>query len=268
MPENSDDIKNIIYNNECALFIGAGLSEGIPKWSQLIDSMRDKIQREKGQIKPDLYYPLVASLYKRHFRAQELFKLLRKYMIDNRPEPTEAHKILMRSNVDTIITTNYDHLLEDACLDDKIVSIYRDKETVRYFEPGKKIIHMHGSIMEIENIVITMEDFVKYSYKWPLMDNLTRTLFLTKPLVIIGFSMEDLTFHNIMTYISIHAGDLSHTYFVIFVDQNKAWVNFWNEVENIKPVHLVCGDMETRNDCLTRYLKELVDNKERQSLKF
>ncbi|KAA8726307.1 SIR2 family protein [Ewingella americana] len=228
----SDDIKTCLEGMGCQpiLFVGSGLTKRYlagPNWEELLQQLAaecpniDKkfaYYKQKypelidiGTIFSDAYnewawsegeseFPPTLfeegndpSIYFKH-KISNIFNSLiqEKQIVDN-----DEVELLRKVHPHSIITTNYDGLLE---------SIYPE------FTPiiGQKILYAnHGSIGEIlkihgccsspESIVINRDDYDDFIKKKKYLSAKLLTFFAEHPLLFIGYSAEDANIKNILS---------------------------------------------------------------------
>lgn len=228
----SDDIKTCLEGMGCQpiLFVGSGLTKRYlagPNWEELLQQLAaecpniDKkfaYYKQKypelidiGTIFSDAYnewawsegeseFPPALfeegndpSIYFKH-KISNIFNSLiqEKQIVDN-----DEVELLRKIHPHSIITTNYDGLLE---------SIYPE------FTPiiGQKILYAnHGSIGEIlkihgccsspESIVINRDDYDDFIKKKKYLSAKLLTFFAEHPLLFVGYSAEDANIKNILS---------------------------------------------------------------------
>ena len=90
-------------------------------------------------------------------------------------------EIIIKLQPEHIITTNYDHLLENV--KDPGVSKYAiiTKDDDILSKKGRNyIIKMHGDVNDIENIVLKEEDYLNYSQKHIIIETFIKALLIDK----------------------------------------------------------------------------------------
>ena len=93
------------------------------------------------------------------------------------------------------VTTNYDTLFEMASASiDKPVAVL-PYEPVRPEE--RWILKMHGCISHPEDIVLTREDYLRYTERRRALAGIVQALLITKHMMFVGFSLDDDNFHRI-----------------------------------------------------------------------
>jgi hypothetical protein len=119
-------------------------------------------------------------------------------------EPASVHKALIRLDPPLLLTTNYDHLLEDAYAEvhrrAPTVYTYKRADAIQKFlqsgrySPSVKgpiIFKIHGTIEEPEELILTMRDYRQILY-WEQGYRLVMSaIFLTQVVLMIGFSFAD-----------------------------------------------------------------------------
>ncbi|TCL85990.1 MULTISPECIES: SIR2 family protein [unclassified Rathayibacter] len=97
---------------------------------------------------------------------------------------------LARAKVHSIITTNYDELLENAFPDYKV---FVGQQDVLFAAPQYvgEIYKIHGSISDSRSMVFTGEDYDEYRRKNPYLIAKIMTLFVEHPVIFMGYSLRD-----------------------------------------------------------------------------
>lgn len=116
------ELKESLKKGECVLFAGAGLSEGLPTWKELLTPLADELGIDtKGDLRN------IASYYEgEHGRKSLVEKII--LPLKKEVPLTETHKILEKLPLKAVITTNYDHLLEKALSKRDVVKIVDGKK--------------------------------------------------------------------------------------------------------------------------------------------
>ncbi|ELK4838817.1 SIR2 family protein [Pseudomonas aeruginosa] len=220
----SDDIKACIEEMGCQpiLFIGSGLTKRYlngPNWEELLQNLADQCpeidkrfayykQRysdpvDIGAVFSEKYNEWAWSsgesefpkelfeqgnppdIYIKHSIAKIFIDLLEKNKISNETEI----ELLKKIHPHSIITTNYDQLLE---------SIFPDYEPI----VGQKILYanhasigeifkIHGCISNPSSIIINRDDYNSFIRKKKYLSAKLLAFFAEHPLVFIGYSAED-----------------------------------------------------------------------------
>lgn len=215
------------------LFIGSGFSRrylNLPAWEDLLKEMVIRLELPK----PYDYYranaandlPTIASLMGEDFNEKwwndDLYRDSRaefakdalsrlsplKYEICKRLKENSQiiqseileHelRLLKKVNIDGIITTNWDRLIEDYIFPDFRTYVGQDElifsDTINIGE----IYKIHGSIDSPNSLVLTKEDYDEYHNKNTYLAAKLLTIFIERPVIFIGYSLNDTNIHNIL----------------------------------------------------------------------
>ncbi|EGG2057958.1 hypothetical protein IDB19_004108, partial [Salmonella enterica subsp. enterica serovar Heidelberg] len=129
-----------------AIFVGAGVSKSsetktikMPSWGDLIDALISDLN-----IKDESDYLKIAQLYYLTFGEHLYYKRIKDFFPENVPH-SKIHDLIFKLNPHSVITTNWDTLLE-AAINAKSYFyniISSDKDLMKSYL-GKKLIKMHG----------------------------------------------------------------------------------------------------------------------------
>ena len=119
-------------------------------------------------------------------------------------EPNENHKLIVGTNYNFILTSNYDNLLEKAARIGKFEEInrntysYKDKSTYdklasRIYSDSPTLIHVHGDLhgIALDEFVFTSEDYVKIVRNYPGFRMMLQSLFLKYSVLFVGYGGSD-----------------------------------------------------------------------------
>ncbi|MEI7251482.1 SIR2 family protein [Pectobacterium versatile] len=254
----SDDIKTCLEGMGCQpiLFVGSGLTKRYlsgPNWEELLQQLAtecpniDKKFAYYKQKYPELidigsvfsdaynewawgngeeYFP--SELFEAGNEPDIYFKhkisnIFNSLLQDNKIIDNSEVELLKKIHPHSIITTNYDELLE---------SIYPE------FTPiiGQKILYAnHGSIGEIlkihgccstpKSIIINRDDYGDFIKKKKYLSAKLLTFFAEHPLLFIGYSAEDENIKNILSdideLISENGDVIPNIYILEWVDKQN-----------------------------------------------
>lgn len=198
-----EDIKNV----RASLFIGAGVSKeaGFPDSQSLATVLSNKAGEQIKKFLRDQPLDMVAQyLYqqpafgKQWVRQQIIDYFESKHRTVARP-PTTGHEIMTKIKWRSIITTNYDHLIEIAyesnsqCVQ-RVLPIYTpDPQIFRHESEVARLIKLNGSVDEAarnskHQLVITFAEQQEASSVNKEFYDLLREEAINGPIIFIGFS--------------------------------------------------------------------------------
>jgi hypothetical protein len=190
---------------------GASANSGYPSWPELMKELREKVggrakipQRRKA-LEGDFAWEAevhLKSLGKTNFRA----------FIKERFGPPaalgEPHPTIARLPFRHFLTTNYDPCIElalQALGEDPGVVTWEDGKALSQFLIGlsgstgpRTVVHLHGRHDRAKEAVLTESSYVERYIKSDDARRKLLAIFMTHPVVFIGFSMTDPDFSNLM----------------------------------------------------------------------
>src|SRR5262249_53116494 len=104
-----------------------------------------------------------------------------------------------------VITTNYDHLLEQTltALRRHPISIVRQEDVPRTGQrEGIYVVKLHGDVGDAENLVLTRDAYDTFFHCRPAMALLLEGLLLNETFFFVGYSLRDPNFRQIYARIS------------------------------------------------------------------
>ncbi len=215
MKEQIDNIAHVMDKDELVVFVGSGASIAAPSSLPSGVRMRNGIIHElckrdpifmdyekeilAEELNPEMVYSLVFDAV-----GRDLFKT---YEICDSKRFNANHLFLAQAakkgKLSTIVTTNFDHLIEDAMeylglKPQEDFYVYKDKDAfktyleIKKINPDKRKIHIikiHGSIEDQNSMIVTMNQTGK-----GLMEeqaNILNHLLQEKFFLFVGYSGND-----------------------------------------------------------------------------
>ena len=188
-------------NNEYYLDIKANCEEdGNYKFEQIASLLEEEFNRilsqdRNGKFKEinDIFYGNMAINYKlsrfKIYIAQIFSKLIFKKSKED--ELVELKKI--RKNIGSIITTNYDCLIEDTFEFNKLIG-----NDILLSNPYGSVYKIHGCITNPSKLIITTEDYKRFSQKYELIRAQLLSLFIHNPIIFFGYNIGDENIKSIL----------------------------------------------------------------------
>lgn len=217
--EKYKETKRIIYeamkNEQLVLFVGAGVSvdSGMPLWRDAISKIAEKMQLTSNQRD----YLKIPQYYYNSRGKKEYTQLMREvFKYEDYLLPTKVHKALIDLNTSTIITTNYDHLIEKAAEErgEFLCVVSRDVD-MPYRKPKKELIKMHGDF-EHDNFVLKEDDYLNYSREFKLIETYVKSILGSKVVLFVGYSLSDPDVLHIISWVKdVLKNDFQRAYLIL-----------------------------------------------------
>lgn len=208
-------LRKALNNNQLVLFVGAGASKnsGMPLWGEAISEIADKLSlsvANEDTLKIPQYY----------FNARgkkEYTELMRKiFKYDEELKITKLHKKIIELQTYTIITTNYDHLIEKAAKESgQVIQVISQDKDMPYRTSARELIKMHGDF-EHDNFVLKEDDYLHYSSNFKLIETYIKSLIGSKVILFIGYSLNDPNVKQIISWVKEVIGqDFQRAYIIL-----------------------------------------------------
>lgn len=213
-----NEIAERLWSGHAAIMIGAGFSKNatpngtssrrFPDWYQLGDLFYEKTNGVKPNSKSRYLNVLkLADEIQAALGRPVLDQILRDAIPDYEYEPSPLHVKLLDLPWTDVFTTNYDTLLERACISvsSQKYDVVINKEDLVYSEKPR-IIKLHGSFPSERPFVITEEDYRRYPKDFAPFVNTVQQALLENTLCLIGFSGDDPNFLHWIGWIRDNLG--------------------------------------------------------------
>lgn len=197
------DLKTIaaeIRRGEVVFLLGAGMSKsaGLPTAAELAEQLPADFKP------PDIERPTLVDISDfcdaEHRRGQlntEIRRLI-KAAQDRLTEPSSAHLALARlKDVNLVITTNWDTLLEEACdaltpkrdfypiiTDADLEGRPKTPETLNIFK-------LHGTLDSASSFILSGDDFARFPHDHPNFWRRLENIFIDQTIILVGYGLGD-----------------------------------------------------------------------------
>ena len=214
--------------NRLVVFVGAGTSipSGMPSWGKAVEKIKEHLDDKNCDndfLKIPQYY------YNEHGRNNyvELMREIFKY--GKNLYTRDIHHKILKFRTKYIITTNYDHLLEQALSEEnQVFDVVSHDKDLAYGTADRKIIKMHGDF-EHDNFVLKEDDYLRYSLSFRLIETYIRALIAGNVILFLGYSFSDPDLKQIFTWVKeIIGSDRPQSYIVeVREDYSIAKTNYF-----------------------------------------
>jgi HEPN domain-containing protein len=264
MTEIPQPLISDISEGKCLPFIGAGFSMNaklppdmrMPDWYALA-----QILSREANTENNLSPPVIAQQYERRFGRVQLIESIRKTLHPGQAKPGLAHRSFVTLPFDTIYTTNFDLLLEDAY--DEIGRPFRSLvgELQLPFHAGQtasSIIKMHGDLRHEEHITVTQKDYEQFLDKYPVVATHLSSMLITRTPLFLGYSLSDPDFQNIRNVVRSRLGQFERMAYIIQFNRSS------DDIENAldDKLHIISLNItegKSRDDLLSALFNQILD---------
>jgi hypothetical protein len=189
------------------------MGKAMPAWPELTAHLASL-----GRLSVDPSGPVVASEFEKRFGRVQLIEAIRKALHTGTAEPGNAHRAFAELPFDTIYTTNFDLLLEDAFTAIKRPFRSLVGELQMPFHGGPlttSIVKMHGDLRHEEHVIVTREDYERYVDTYPVIATHLSALLITKTALFVGYSLSDPDFNHVRQVVRSRLGKFERMAYVL-----------------------------------------------------
>lgn len=207
-------------SGDLCMFVGAGLSipSGLPSWWWLLVGLGKRVGMTEADIEIIDELPAIdqATVIGRKFEAardkarkegnpeeewgETLSEAVASIIGGGPQKPALGHALVASMNARCAITTNYDQLLERAAkaAEDPFVILPHESKELMHDKDKRWLLKMHGCVSRPKDIVLTRDDYRRYSNSRSALLGIVSAVLVTKDMMLVGFSLTDDNFHLIM----------------------------------------------------------------------
>jgi SIR2-like domain/TIR domain len=277
------ELINSISENKCILFVGAGLSskvtrsngKALPSWkgllTELLEFCIDKripfsvnIKDLEQMIANDNLI-MVAQEIQETISKHDFGDFLQKIFRDKSVIPSPTHLLLPQIPFRSIMTSNYDNLIEGAytlSCSGLIPNKFTQDDLLSISSPLRKddfyIFKVHGDFDRPNSIVLGSRDYQKLFFRSPEYRQFLETIFSVYTVLFIGYGGSDPDLENVLEKLStIFDRTLDKHY--ILLPENK--FNFAERKRLLldKRVEVIEYEIEQEHSQVDAFIQELSD---------
>jgi len=182
-------LKYIDANNNCDF---CAVAEELEK---CFDQVAKKERVGKFKEINDIYYENASKNKKLSRFKLYISSLLKDFKYKESEDIDKELKTLStaKKNISSVITTNYDQLLEELLEFTPIIG-----NDIVLTNPYGSIYKVHGCVTDSNSIIITSSDYEKFNEKYSFIKAQLLSLFIHNPIIFIGYSIGDDNIKNIL----------------------------------------------------------------------
>ena len=205
-----------VRQRQCVLFVGAGLSRpaGYPGWQGLMETIvqrtvesaaGDPAGRELTALLELGRYAELADQCREILGPARFAAVLRAELATRVSPPEATHRPIVQTPYASIVTTNFDTLLEDAYAlwsDEGVPKCPTGAQLGRHgtllLDRTFFILKAHGTIHDATSLVFTSEDYRRINHANPAFQSMMAAILLSHAVVFVGYSLNDPNFRLLL----------------------------------------------------------------------
>lgn len=217
------DINEASKNGRLTFFVGAGISKlsKYPDWKDLTNEFAEKLGLEKKDENSNYTNEEYLSIPQKYYYSirknnEEYYKFIKKQLDRDDIEPNMIHDLMLILKPASIITTNFDNLIEKSVSKQGLFyDVIASDSNVSNVKSSKFILKVHGDLNN-ENIVLKEEDYLNYSNNFKLIETLLKSIFSTNTVIFIGYTLGDYNIKLILNWVRSLQGEGFRTPYFIY----------------------------------------------------
>ncbi|WP_029035176.1 toll/interleukin-1 receptor domain-containing protein [Salinimicrobium terrae] len=221
------ELINSIKDKKCILFVGAGLSSSVkrsnginlPNWKWFLDELLEFAidKRVIFSVNPDDIKEMIqndnlimaAQEIQETISNHDFGDFLQQVFRDKYVKPSATHKLLPQIPFRSIMTSNYDNLIEGAYTlhhSGTIPNKFTQEDLLNISSPLRKddfyIFKVHGDLDRPNTIVLGSRGYQKLFFRSPEYRQFLETLFSVYTVLFIGYGASDPDLENVLDRLS------------------------------------------------------------------
>lgn len=229
------EVQDELSNDRLILFVGAGVSQssGLPSWQELVTKLADKANIEITS-KLNAEQLLDVSEQCREQLSNTFANTLRDLIKtpDGKFFPSIIHYLLSVLPINTIVTTNFDDLLEKSLLRIKktAFAIHNAFDVARApIKDQVNVLKIHGDAQKPSDIIFTKKDYENYFERRPAVSALLKGYFLNRTFLFIGYSLRDPNLNIILDEVKVLLRDAQRSVYMVVFDASEDEISSYEE---------------------------------------
>lgn len=225
--EPLNQVLESIRRGQVVLFLGSGFSlkAGGPSSRKLVEAIKSKMTDAelmdewgeiRGEEKGEMSLSKVSGVYERLYDRERLLAIVEDAMHFKTDNLEDHRNLTLIPHFHTIITTNYDTLLEDTYGDECHV-IRTASDCINKPTDKTCIYKIHGDFQAKEQIILTDDDYVEFfegkrnNSLWVAM----KDKLLSHDVLFVGYSLDDPNIFKILQEINKDTRGKEHHYYLV-----------------------------------------------------
>ena len=225
MSSAAQQLADIARSGRLSLFLGAGVSmgAGLPGWIGLLQNIEDDFTatgarselgtRSEDPLLPGVWDTLkmaddLADQAKKGPDRSGLHQSLKERIaakVGAAQHPSLLMVLLASLPSPSVVTLNYDCLIERAFADKNVAGVERERESLSVIPNNpvrgapRWLLKMHGCASRPDDIIITSDDFDDFEdSRMKALAGLVQANLLTSHMLFVGFGLEDPNYQRIL----------------------------------------------------------------------
>ncbi len=216
-----------IRRERVVLFLGSGFSlkAGAPSGRKLVEAIKSKMTdaelmdewgENRGDEKGEMSLAKVSGVYERLYDRERLLSIIEDAMCFTTNNLEDHQNLAKIPHFHTIITTNYDSLLEDTYGDECHV-IRTASDCINKPKDKTCIYKIHGDFQAKEQIILTDDDYIEFfeSKRGNSLWTAVKDELLSHDVLFIGYSLDDTNIFKILQEINKDTRGKEHHYYLV-----------------------------------------------------
>ncbi|SKA64315.1 SIR2-like domain-containing protein [Succinivibrio dextrinosolvens DSM 3072] len=221
--ESKRIINEARLNKQLVIFVGSGtsISSGMPSWRKAISQISERLELDSDSLSLNEFLRLPQYYFNARGKKEYTQLMQDVFLYKKNLEPSLVHDLIVQFGTQTIITTNYDHLIELAAeKNSEMLRVISKDSDLPYRKSDRELIKIHGDF-ENDNFVLKEDDYLNYSRNFKLIENYVKSFIGTKVILFVGYSFSDPDVKQIFSWAkNILHGDFQPAY---LIDSNSEY---------------------------------------------
>ena len=224
-------------------FVGAGFSKNadipdgltVPDWPELGQAVADEMSIPCANLSS----LKILSIYEGENTRRSLIDLLYRLLNVEHVRAGATHKAFCEVFRGTVCTTNFDFLLEQGYrgINANVTTIVTEDRLSMTDHNDARVIKIHGDFNHPNRMTVTEGDYTLWARNSPIMTTYLANLFITKTILLIGYSLDDFDLQTLWDVTNSNVGRMARKAYCISVGSSESKSALY-KLRNVIPITL------------------------------
>jgi hypothetical protein len=199
----------------------------------------------------------IIQLYRELFGLKRLRTALKRELTKRDVKPTQMHQLLADSPWTTIVTTNWDYLIETAFRNagSHVAVVRSEQDFSNRVGADVVVVKLHGDLEDPSTLVAAESDYLGFDRKHPLLSAWIVSRALDNDFLFLGYSFRDFHIKSLVARLDLQTPGRGR-FFVLCAEPDKSQSDYLRSL-GMRPIQALAPKSGTPADRTLRFIRGL-----------